>query len=433
MPSRSDARRWAESAWRGIALLFLASATGLALRPGEGVVERVSGAALAASLPRLTRGAAGQQVEVTFDAAPGARERAWLAALGRAGDTVSWLAARRIPPLAVEVIARADPAGGVRVLAAGAAGDTLLLADAAGALDTAVMAASIEGRRLPAFVAPLAARVGAQVARGTPRDSLARRRVVVLATAGWEGKFVLAALEERGWLAGARFAVAPGIVVSQDTPPRYDTASIAAVVVLDSAAAGDGRALAAFARAGGGLVLGGDAARSPALAMLAPGVPGARVAAAALSFADSAPRRALGFRAIVALPRDAIVLEARGGQVAVAARRVGRARVALVGYEDTWRWRLGGGAHAVEAHRAWWSEIVSGVAYRAALPIAGAAEGNADAAPLAELTAALGAPVATAAPFSVYGSGTGLDWWIFGLIVAGLLAEWGSRRLRGAK
>ena len=38
--------------------------------------------------------------------------------------------------------------------------------------------------------------------------------VVIIGRAGWEAKFVAAALEERGWSVRLRVSVAPGIVVT---------------------------------------------------------------------------------------------------------------------------------------------------------------------------------------------------------------------------
>ena len=81
-----------------------------------------------------------------------------------------------------------------------------------------------------------------------------------------------------------------------------------------------------------------------------------------------------------------------------------------------------------ESERAWWSGVVSAAAYRAASPIASAA--NTQAAPLAQLIAALGPPVTTAASASVVPHG--LPWWLLAVILAAIVAEIASRRLRGA-
>ncbi|MBA2684686.1 MAG: hypothetical protein H0U66_09370, partial [Gemmatimonadaceae bacterium] len=168
-----------------------------------------------------------------------------------------------------------------------------------------------------------------------------------------------------------------------------------------------------------------------ALRALAPGRAGPRVVAASLSFASATPRRALGFFPILSLLADAVPLESRDGHVIAAARRAGAGRVVQLGYDATWRWRLAGSGDAPAAHRDYWSAVVSAAAYRAAKRIASATTQNADAAPLASLYADLGAP--TPATASVLHVTPGLRWWMFAILAALLLAEWGSRRLRGAR
>ncbi len=431
MRSRAEARRAIEIGWRVLALVMLAWALLAAFRAPAREPEQLEGAALPAVLPRLTRAPASAALEITFVAAPAAESRAWLAALQRAGGEVVWRPEGTLPPLALEVLPRADPAGGARALVAAMRGDTVRLDDAAGPLDTLRLESSVVTRRLPAFVPPLIARTDAQVARAAPHDSLAPHRVLVLGGAEWEGKFLLAALEERGWLASARFTVAPGIAVAQGTALPLDTAHFAAVIVLDSSAAGRAAAVAAFVRQGGGLVLAGDAARNPRFAPLAPGVAGPRVRPASLAFTDSAPRRALALFAITALKPDAIPLELRDGRVAAAARRAGIGRVVQVGYDESWRWRFAGGVRAPEAHRAWWAEIVSSISYRATLPLVAAAEFNHDAAPLAQLVAAVGPSAERRVPRPAVPAPR-LEWWLLALILIGLLAETASRRFRGA-
>ncbi len=220
-------------------------------------------------------------------------------------------------------------------------------------------------------------------------------------------------------------------MASQGAVSPLDTAHFAVIIAVDSAsAAANARAITDFVRQGGGLILAGDAGRAPAMLALAPGAVGPHQHAASLSFADSAPRRALGFYAITNLKPDAISLESRDNKHALAARRAGRGRVLQLGYDDTWRWRFAGGRTAPEAERTWWSALVSSVSYRAALPLAGSAQLNANSAPLASLYSSLGSPTADSRqPVSVV---FGLPWWLFSLIVLSLLAETASRRLRGA-
>jgi hypothetical protein len=252
--------------------------------------------------------------------------------------------------------------------------------------------------------------------------------VLVLGRATWEAKFIITALEESGWLVDARLSVAPGIDITQGAPSAPDTARHLAVIVFDPPAARVAAAIARYVRGGGGAVIVGEAGRSTAVAAIAAGRATSRVRPSVTSFADDAPRRALGFFAIAPRP-DAIVLEDRGGRVAVAARRVDAGRVVQLGYDETWRWRLGGGDRAVDAHRTWWSTIISSVAHRAAVPLPD--EQHVDDAPLARLVDALGQPsVATV-------SAQRAVWWpspalLFTLLTALLLVEIASRRLRGA-
>src|SRR5690606_22606590 len=129
------------------------------------------------------------------------------------------------------------------------------------------------------------ASVGGSGASARAHDSLDLREVAVLGSAGWESKFVIAALEESGWKVSARLAVAPGIFVRQGSV-QLDTAVTGVVVVLDSTAVRDVGALERFVRSGGGLVLAGDASHSEQFARLAAGRVGTRVPAASISFAD---------------------------------------------------------------------------------------------------------------------------------------------------
>jgi hypothetical protein len=124
------------------------------------------------------------------------------------------------------------------------------------------------------------------------------------------------------------------------------------------------------------------------------------------------------------------VLEEQGGRVAVAARRSELGRVIQLGYEDTWRWRFGGGANAVAAHRDWWSGLVSAVAHRATTPAVRALPD--ESAPLAALVTALGPPTPDAMRRSGRGGWLPSPVLLFSAIIALLLAEIASRRLRGA-
>ena len=426
-----DFRRRLELAARAAALAMLAwmIARSAAPRDTATVQERTDSHALTSALAAWTLAPEPSAVHVTAAFAPAAREREWLRALARAGVRVTW-SGDSLPATAIEVAARNDPAGGVRAFVAAPAGARATLSDAVGLIDSLGITARASALVLPMSAGALDLGVGNQHARAVAPDSLLLRQAVVLGRAGWEGKFVMASLEERGWKVSSRLRVGPHVFVTQGTPLALDTTHASVVIALDSSAASYASAIATFERSGGGVVLAGDAPVASALRALAPGRAGPRVSAASLSVASATPRRALGFFPIVSLASDAVPLESRDGHVIAAARRSGAGRVVQLGYDETWRWRLAGIGDAPAAHREYWSSVVSAAAYRAATPLV-AASPAADAAPLASLYADLGAPTPpTAATLHVT---PGLRRWMFAVLAMLLLAEWASRRLRGAR
>jgi len=198
------------------------------------------------------------------------------------------------------------------------------------------------------------------------------------------------------------------------------------VVALDGSAALRASAIARFVGEGGGVILGHDAAVGD-LRALAPARAGEAFRETLGGLLTDTPRRGLGGRVLGGLRPDALVLERRGAAVTMAARRHELGRVMMLGHDELWRWRMQGGEMSPEDHRAWWSGLVSSVAFS---PGALAPERDGDPAPLAALYASLGPP----------GSAT---WkatarerpWVNLLLAACmllLLIEWTSRRLRGA-
>jgi len=423
MPSRADVSRAAPSraALEWALRLVTLGALGIVLwrwtrptPPTSSAVE-VREAADTAALTRWTTTAV-PAGHLAFAGAPDATTRDWLRALGAAGMRVSW---------------------------------------SAGALDTVRVAGAGASLVAPAADEALVARVGATAATLPAPRPPRLGAVVVLGAAGWEAKFVAAALEERGWPVRLRVAVAPGLDVTQAAPNATlspDTATTAAVVVLDSAAvdAATAARLARYVRDGGGLVLAGDGAATPALRALAPGGVGA-VAHGVIGAIDGAtPQRGLELLPVQPLRADGVALERRGADVAVAARRVGAGRVVQVGYEETWRWRMAAPDEAPAAHRAWWTRVVGAAAYAptAAAPapndtgetqlapaVSHTRSSSNDPAPLAGAIAALGPP--SAAPSTARGrTPTGprpSDGALAALAGAALLAEVASRRMRGAR
>src|SRR5690606_15092038 len=198
-------------------------------------------------------------------------------------------------------------------------------------------------------------------------------------------------LEERGWEVDVRLALSPkGDIVQGTTSARLDPSRYSAVVLLDSTSLIEPAQLVGYVREGGGLVMTARAAEAPALARLRPGRPG-RVAEAVEPFDTTLaePRRALALTSLVTTA-DAVPLELRDELVATAARRVERGRVIMTGYADTWRWRMAGGAEALEAHRDWWADLVAAVARVEWHPLT--PPRPADEAPFADLVELLGDP-----------------------------------------
>ena len=433
MPSRADARARTAAEWmlRAVALLLLAWLAIASVRPAAApAAARADAASLPGALREWTSRAPAS-AWVRLDALPDAASRAWLAALRRAGTAVAW-GGDSLPALALEASPVADPVGGTRLRVAGPDGARVALSDAAGLLDTVALRGAGASVVAGATVGAVEARAPRGIARVAPPDSIRLGRLLVLARAGWEAKFAIAALEERGWVVDARLRVAPGVDVRQGAPASPDTARYAAVLALDSTAGDRAAAIARFVRQGGGLLLAGDAARIPALASLAPGAAGARIGGVAGALDAGDARRGLSLWPVTRVQSDAVPLERRGASVSVAARRTGVGRVVQVGHDDSWRWRMASGDAAIGAHRAWWSSLVSAVAYAPVAPAAHSSGAAPDPAPRAALHDALGeaAPAPEDGPAR---SRAPLRLATFVGVVALLLLEWASRRLRGAR
>jgi hypothetical protein len=254
--------------------------------------------------------------------------------------------------------------------------------------------------------------------------------VLVLGRAGWESKFVAAALEESGWTVRARLPAAPGVVVADPGLLPVDSSRYAAVIALDSSAADLAPALARFVAQGGGLVLAGEAPSVAALRALAPATTAARRPGRILLDGDSVTRADLPMRPLASIRIDAVALEVNPArkETAVAARRAGLGRVLTIGYDESWRWRMLGGASGLAAHRAWWSRVVGLVAAEGPSATVVAAR---DAAPTAALIDALGPPMAIGPAANP--PGRPLQPIMLVAVVLLLLAETASRRFRGAR
>lgn len=421
MPSRVS--RVLEPALRAVALAALAWTFWLLVRaPGRHASNASSVSANA--LRDWTRGVS-DEVDLALEQAPDVVQSAWLAALANAGTQVRWRGS--MPALAIEPMRRPDPAGGGWVLVAAPPGSRARLSDTIGVFDSAVVSGAGASFTRPFAMEPSRLSAAGGSASADAGDSVLLRAVAVLGHADWESRFVITALEERGWHVEARLAVAPGITVREGSVLPLDTSRLAAVVVLDTLAPADAAQLARFVATGGGVVAGPRGASS--LGTASSGALRARQAPATMSFASAAPRRALPLWPI-APRRDALVLESQGRLPAVVARRVGAGRVIETGYEDTWRWRMAGGSDAVDAHREWWSGLVAAVAYAPTVMNREVRTGNR--APLAAFVAAVG-PASTGMPGTAPRFDPRATLPLAGtLLFLALLGEWISRRLRGA-
>lgn len=401
---------------------------GTSLMPSNGrSAERASSADIETRLAAWTRRAPSVALHGDFTVTPSAWATDWLSALARSGHVVTWSGSP--PALAMTAEALVDPRGGARIDVAAPQGTRVALRDDVSAIDS-IRVANLGGSvTAPVVVGRVVANSGGQIASAAVPDSMRLRSIVVIGAAGWEGKFIVTALEERGWPVIARFSVAPNVDVAQSASLTLDTAHIAAVIAVDTSIQTLGGSVERFVRSGGGLILAGPSSLASAAAALAPGSLGARVRPAVVP-ADTIGLGSTGFYPVAALKPDAISLERRTAGVAVAARRVGAGRVLQVGYDDSWRWRMAGAAGSENAHREWWSRLVSAVAY--APPVAASRAALADqGAPLASLVDRLGPARVSAASAATRPPLDRRIW--LALIMILLLTEWASRRLRGLK
>jgi hypothetical protein len=432
MRSRAELRRLVEWVLRAALVALLGVALWRSTRAGQPGAEHrtVTTGTLRRTLEEATRSPDIGGVDLVVDASPSAAELRWLAALGRAGLTVRWRGAP--PSLAVVADRVREPQGAVGVSLAADSGTTVAIGDSAGALDTLRVGHRGGGASLRAseIVGAVSARQGAYVATAAPSTGQPPRAALVLGRAGWESKFVLAALGEAGWTVRARLPAAPGVSVTDPALLPIDTTRYDVVIALDSTAADLAPAVVRFVASGGGLVIAGSATHLDSFRALTPALAGARLPGRILLDGDTVTPAALPLRPLGAVRTDAVVLDRQAKGVAVVARRAGQGRVLALGYDESWRWRMLGGAGGVEAHRRWWSRNAGLVApeHDSSAPL----RGSADAAPTATLVNVLG-PAAPSFSAPQRSSSPPLPLTMLVLICVVLLAETASRRFRGAR
>lgn len=415
-----------EGALRALSFALIAFAIWRVVAAAEGGQTVVSSASsLAHTLPSIESGRP-VALHVEIDAAATPADRDALAAVAHAGTRVTWSGAA-VPPLVAVAVRAREPGGPVRI--AVASGAAVTLSDGLAALDTVGAAGAARGATVGvgAPSGAIFARSGAARAPvGLPAIA-ELRPVLVVGRAGWEAKFAVVALEEQGWKVDERLFVAPGADVTQGAPAAMDTSHFSAIVAFDTVLGPIGPQIARFVRSGGGLVLMADAANAPDVRAIAPARAGGKRIAASRAFDVAEPVNAMPVYPLESTRADVVRLSTRGPLLTSAARREGAGRVLQAAYDETWRWRLQGGTDAVAAHRAWWSRMVGSVA---ATPLPDADESaSSEGAPLARLVDALG-PATKVEP--VPSTPHRLPAWLFPALLLSLLAEWASRRWRGA-
>jgi hypothetical protein len=404
-----------------------------------------SGVATAGALLRVmlrdADGAAAPRVHLSIPSLPAPAARAALAAASAGGMALSWTDSSRASGLAIGATSAPDAADELVISASGAPG-ALVMRDDGGVLDSLPVAASNASLLVRRGAAWVEAAQRGSAARIAVPAALVRKRILLYGRPGWETKFTIAALEEAGWQTDATLPVSPTASVTVGSPSALDTGRYAAAIVLDSGVA-RGAALTRFVAQGGGVILSGDALHDRALAAVTPArAVGSR---AAIPGGLLSPSPTSGLEAVRVAPlADALVLQREADRApSVVVMRRGTGRVLASVYRESWRWRMEGGDDAVEAHRAWWTGQLRAVAY--APPIiepdstdrsAAVTAITSNAAPYADLVAGLGAPSDPPARGTAVAAAPGqrrFDLVLLGAALAALLAEWASRRLRGAR
>ncbi len=419
----ANRRHWLETACRTAAfaivalLLFRSLHSDKTGTPSEGRAVGIS------DMARVTKENVRGPLHFALRGTPAQTERAWQRAIREAGSEISW--SGQLTPIAIATRPISSPLGGHMVSVGAPQQTRLLLRDDISIIDSLETSNGVATFLIWAGAGTVRAVVGRDSAFSTLSDPSGLRRVLVLGKAGWETKFLVTALEESGWNVDARIAVAPNVVVNQGTA-TIDTAQYAAVIALDESAALRARDISAFVRSGGGLVLGPYAARSEAFAGLRISLP--RSIPENLDTGDPVSHSTSRFAALQ-LPPDAVPIERIRDGVSVAAMRVAFGRVIQIGYTETWRWRLQGNVLGKSEHADWWTQILSQAAFTNRST---STHALADPAPYADLVDIAGpavTPIRSPKPLT---SHPGQLIWIL-LLLALLVTEWASRRLRGAR
>lgn len=403
----------------------------------------INASLLDASADLSSNSASTRAVHLFASSVPSDTARALMNAARLAGVPVAWTDSTKRAAIAVEVQPHIDPRGGYTLRVAAPTGVSLELRDSLGLIDSVTTRSGGGGISVGRLSGSVRASVAASQAISIAPAAPDIRRVLVLADPGWEAKFTVAALEERGWNVDVRYAIGKNVSVTQGTPLAPDTARYSAVIALDSSARNSVAQIRRYVASGGGVVIAGSAATLREFGDLLPARAGARQPGVPGALETETPLVGIASRSLVP-DSNAVVIErsARKGSPnpTVVARRYGAGRVVAVAYDGTWEWRMAGPEGSVEAHRQWWSTVVANVAFApdaapdsAGVPLDQRSDEPGSAAPLADAHFRLG----PSSPLPAVAARTerGFPWeLLFTLIaVTSLLGEWASRRLRGAR
>ena len=373
--------------------------------------------------------AAGQRRRLT-------RERG-SALAGGAGSKVTW--SGDLAPVMIEAEPVAAPTGGTRVLVAAPRGSSVTLSDEIGVIDTLRPQNLGASLTLGASSDRFTAQVKSAIASTVQDDSVLLRKVLVIGAAGWESKFVVAALEEEGWKVDALIRLAPRVDVTQGSA-AIDTARYSAVIALDSTAAPYANRIVEFVRSGGGALLEPSAASLEAFSPLRAGVVNRAPSETNTPAPGSTTLATLPLAPITSLRADAIPIARKGTAVSIAARQP-----LPPSRRNSLRCTSGAGAYRRRSARPRspprWNGLASSVAYapRSRLPLPASRSSRPflrlpsrpDPAPVADLVANVG-PAMSVGLMSRPTPSSDSTAWLLAILVASLIAEVASRRLRGA-
>lgn len=420
----ADRREWLEAVSRSGVFVLLTYLLFRTLAPSVADGSREIVTANLLDMPRLTRNAPSSRIHFVLDGIPTATERAWQKSLGASGSAVTWSGS--LSPIAISAAPIAAPQEGSTLSAYAPDVFRLYVRDAISLIDSVKPRTDFVSLPVAVTSGPILAVADHDSASVSLNDSVILRRVLVLGKAGWETKFVLAALEEANWKTDASILVAPNVVVSQGAIASIDTAHYSAIVALDESAARRAGEIRNFVRSGGGLVIGDAAARSPEFSRLRVSL---SAPAAQLAEPDDTVSRLSAQFVSLHIGPDAVPMELRGNDIAVAAIRFEFGRVIQIAFSETWRWRMQGNSSSVIDHRDWWSGLISGVAYAPRVHVSNKLD---DRAPFADLIAVAGAPTNLPSAAKPFSGAMNPVFWIIALFSL-LLIEWASRRLRGVR